>query len=76
MERWNKRTGGRGEATHSEQKEVSGIDDYAKDCGDELLPICIALYDRIPVESLMISNLNAMHLGKNLLATIFSVIVY
>ena len=70
MERWNKRTRGRGEATQSEQKELSGIDDYAKDCDDELLPICI------PVESLMISNLNAMHLGKNLLATIFSVIVY
>ena len=40
------------------------------------LPRCLAFFNRIPTESLKICHLNAMHLGKKFLATIFSVILY
>ena len=42
----------------------------------EFLARCIAFYNRIPIDSLNIPNSKAMHLGKNFLAAIFSVIVY
>ena len=43
------------------------------------LPRCTACANRIPIESIRIRNLNALHLGKKyslLLAAIFSAIVY
>ena len=39
------------------------------------LPKCIAFYNQIPKDSLKVPNLNAMHLARNFLAAIFSVIV-
>ena len=40
------------------------------------LPRCTAFFNRIPLKSFKIWNSKAMHLGKKLLAAIFSVIAY
>ena len=37
---------------------------------------CTAFFYRNPIESLMVRNQNAMHLGKTFLGAIFSAIVY
>ena len=39
------------------------------------LPRCTAFFNPIPIESLKICDSNAMHLGKKLLAAIFSALV-
>ena len=52
------------------------INDCAKDGGEGLLPRCTAFYTRIPIESSKIRDSNAKHLGNELLAVIFSAIVY
>ena len=49
------------------------IRDRTKDGGEELFTN--AFYNRIPIDSLKIPNLNAMHLGKQFLVAILSVIV-
>ena len=51
-------------------------DDYAKTGGEEFLPRCIAFFNRIPKESLIIPNSHATHIGTTFLAAIFSVIVF
>ena len=52
------------------------MDDYAKDGGEELLRRCIVFLYQIFNDSIEIRLNNAMHLGKTLLAGIFSAIVY
>ena len=52
------------------------IDDYAKDGGEELLPRCNVFLLQILNNSIGIRLKNAVHLGKKLLAAIFSVILY
>ena len=52
------------------------IDDCLKDAVEEFLPRCIAFFNRMPIESLKIRSLSAVHLGKKFLAPIFIAIVY
>ena len=55
---------------------VTGIEDCAKDGSDEFLPRCIAFELQIFTDSIGIRLKNAVHLGKKILAAIFSAIVY
>ena len=54
---------------------IEKIENCAKDGGRDFLPTCIVLYLRI-LNSVGIQLKNAMHVGKNFLAAIFSAIVY
>ena len=52
------------------------IDDYAKDGGEELFTKMHCVLIANPNDSIGIRLENAVHLGKEFLAAIFSVIVY
>ena len=55
---------------------MTKTDDFAKVCREEVFTTMHCGFNRIPIESFKIRNSSGMHLGRNFLAAIFSVIVY
>ena len=62
-------------AKHSRNHFRNTVRKDAKD-SSEVLPKCIAFYNGIPMDSLMIHNSSAIHPGNKFLNTIFSAIIY